>query len=425
MQNNNLTKTNIGQGINFYSAPNDKFRTAKISINFIVPLKKETISAYALLPLLLRKGHKDLPDFTKLNQKLAELYGASLDADVSKIANTQIVQVSLTSLSNKFTLNGEDILAEAAQLLADIALKPNINDGSFDEKDTALEKQFLVDTIEAEINDKRVYAVNKCIQIMCEGQPNALNKYGTVEDAQALTAKAVADAYSTLLETAEIAVLFTGFGDSSHALEVLQKAFASVKRKPQPLEAPSSYPQSSFKEEHEIMELSQAKLVFGFKMKPTESLKETYAKVMFAQIYGGTPFSKLFLNAREKLSLCYYCSASYDRVNDHMLVSSGIELKNRQKATDEILLQLENVKKGEISAEEFENSKKYYKNALRQAADSLGSIESQNLRRIVWGKGVRMEEEIEIIDSLTIEDVVAAANCAVLDTVYLLSGKEN
>lgn len=425
MQNNTLTKINIGQGINFYSAPNNKFRTAKISVNFIVPLKEETVSSYALLPLLLRKGHKELPDFTLLNRKLAELYGASLDADVTKIADKQIIQISITVLGNKFTLAGEDIMAEAAQLLADIVLKPNINGGSFDEKDTALEKQYLIDSIEAEINDKRVYSVNKCIQIMCQGQPNALNKYGTVAGAQVLTAKGVAQAYQNLLETAEIAVIFSGFGDSAHVQEVLKKAFAGARRNPKPLTAPASYAHAALKEEHEIMELSQAKLVFGFKMKPTESLKETYAKVMFAQIYGGTPFSKLFLNAREKLSLCYYCSASYDRVNDHMLVSSGIELKNRQKATDEILLQLENVKKGEISAKEFENSKKYYKNALRQAADSLGSIESQNLRRIVWGKGVRMEEEIEIIDSLTINDIVKAANCAVLDTVYLLSGKEN
>ena len=68
----------ICDGVNFRSIRDSRFKTVRISVNFFVPLQNDTVAANALLPFLLSRASEDYPDYTKLGQKLAELYGADL-----------------------------------------------------------------------------------------------------------------------------------------------------------------------------------------------------------------------------------------------------------------------------------------------------------------------------------------------------------
>ena len=149
--NNTLRRRRIGEEVYFSSVTDPKFKHNRISVNYILPLEKETVSANALIPFLLRKGSRECPDFTLLNQKLYSLYGATLSADVSKYGGYQVLDVSISGLDDKFTLDGEAMVAQCAGLLAGLATDPNLVDGAFPEKDVELEKQYLIDSIEAEI----------------------------------------------------------------------------------------------------------------------------------------------------------------------------------------------------------------------------------------------------------------------------------
>lgn len=186
--NDRFQRESIGDGVWFSSVTDPKFKHNRISANLLVGLESETASVNAALPFILRRGCRSCPDFTMLNQKLCELYGASLSCDVSKFGGYQVLELSIYGIDDRFTLDNAPLARECAALLCDVLLDPKLSDGAFDEQDTALERQQLVDTIEGQINDKRLYALTRCKSLMCAGEPIAVDKYGSIPDAKAITA---------------------------------------------------------------------------------------------------------------------------------------------------------------------------------------------------------------------------------------------
>jgi len=335
-----LKRQAIADGVYFSWVKDAKFKLNRLTVNFIMPLSAQTASNNAVVPYILRMGCKKWPDFTSLNSRLCDLYGASLRGEVSKNGGWQILELSIKMMDNRFALEGEDLTALCAELLADIALDPKLDkSGDFHEKDTALERQFLMDSIEAEINEKRSYAISKCVQVMCQDEPVAIHRLGEFADAERITPKSAADAYRNIIKTAQVEIQFTGSGDPSVCLDIFSRRFADVKREPITHSRTKLRGVADLvREKVESMEVSQSKLVMGLRTGEGSSMEHANARRVFAALFGGTPFSKLFMNVREKLSLCYYCAARYDNATGILMVDSGVEAANKQKALEEIMI---------------------------------------------------------------------------------------
>ncbi len=108
-----------------------------------------------------------------------------------------------------------------------------------------------------------------------------------------------------------------------------------------------------------------------------------------------------------------------------MLVDSGVEGKNKQKAQEEILKQLEILKKGEFEQEELDNTILALVNALKSSIDSLSGLENWYLTQILGGTNQSPIENAEQIERITKEQIMQAAQKITLDTVYFLTGKED
>ena len=84
------------------------------------------------------------------------------------------------------------------------------------------------------------------------------------------------------------------------------------------------------------------------------ALDPDYTAMVLANcILGGSPFSKLFMNVREKQSLCYYCAARHDTPKNVMFVQSGVETKDLDRTEEAILKELNDMKKGNITDDEI------------------------------------------------------------------------
>lgn len=422
-----LKRVSLGGGVHFNSISDPKFKLNRLAVYCILPLREETASENAVLPFLLRKGSKNIPDFTALNATLNDLYGATLGGDVGKFNGYQMINLSIASVDNRFALDGEDITARCAALLSDLLLDPNLDaDGAFPATDVELERQYLIDSIEAEINDKRSYAVTRCVEVMCEGEPVAVNRYGDVERAAAITPSSAGKAWRRMIETAVVEIFFTGSGSPDSALETFRSRFAGLRRNPVDFAIlPMKEVAESMRELEERMELTQAKLVMGLRVKGLDSMEKKSAARIFSALYGGTTFSKLFLGVREKLSLCYYCGAQMDVVNRMMLINSGIEAANRDKAEAEILHQLELVQQGDFTDEELQNTKLVVEGSLNTVGDSLSGLESWYLSQTLRGQELTPAEDIESLRAVTREQVIEAAKSVSLDTVYFLTGNDD
>ena len=418
----------IAGGVWFTSITDPKFKHNRISVNLALPLSSQTAAEYAIVPYLLRKGCQAYPNISSLNSRLAELYGAYLDGELRKSGANQILNLSVQGLDSRFALEKEDMITECVRLLCQVLFAPKLTQGPdgemFFPEDMKVERQYLIDTIDSIINDKRSYAVDHCVKAMCAGERAAVSRYGERAEVQALTEYDAAKAYRRALETAHIEILFAGCGDPRVAMEAFREAFGKIERHPIPLER--MQPKLKAQQVTEIteqMDVVQGKLVLGFRVGDVTERRRYNALRMMLAIYGGTAFSRLFLYVREKLSLCYYCASRYDKATGIMLVDSGVEFDKRQAAQEEILRQLEVMRNGEFTDEEFTAARLRLIGALETAGDSLGGLEGYYFTQIFTGSNRTPAQEIREIEEVTRQDVMEAAKQITLDTVYFLEGE--
>ncbi|WP_270739638.1 EF-P 5-aminopentanol modification-associated protein YfmF [Massilioclostridium coli] len=421
-----LKREQIANGVYFNSILDKRFKTNRISVNLFLPLDSTTATERAIIPFLLRKGNQSCPDMTQLNRKLMSLYGAYLEADVRKIGDNQVLNLSISCLDDTYGLEGEALTQQAATILCESLLKPNLEQGLFRQQDLAIEKQNLIDLINSEINEKRIYAIGRLTELMCNTEPYGNNKYGSVEQAETLTAEQVTNAYRQVISTADIQIIYAGCGNEQVAKQVFQQAFANVQRENTYSMKNSVVKQvDKLQEVTERFQVAQSKMVLGFRTGTEATDQQTNAMRLMCAIYGGTPFSKLFLNVREKMSLCYYCAARMDKIKGIMTVDCGIENQNIEKAKQEILRQLELMKQGDFTQEEIDHTRLSLMNAAKTVGDSLANLEVWYLMQICCGTEYTPQDEIAMLDHCTREDIIAAANQVQLDTVYVLTSKED
>ncbi|WP_195451331.1 EF-P 5-aminopentanol modification-associated protein YfmF [Anaeromassilibacillus sp. 1001302B_160321_C8] len=413
----------ICDGVNFRSIRDMKFKTMRISAHLIVPMSRQTAAENALLPFLLSRASREYPDFTKLGQRLAELYGASLNADVQKLGDLQVLSLSASGIADRYALEGEAISGELAKLLCSILFDPPLVDGLFPEDGFEQEKRQTMELIDSEYSDKRTYARQRCEAIMCADEPYGVNRYGGKEDIARVERPALTAAWKRLLDTAKIELMVLGDCDPAPVYEGFRAAFETLgSRKTADCTTKVVRSAEKINTVTEKMDVAQGKLVMGFRTGTATPDEEVPATRLMAALFGGTPNSKLFLNVREKLSLCYYCSASYNSMKGIMLVQSGVEVKNMERAKEEILRQLDEVKQGNFDESEVEAAKMSLCNSYRTLSDSLGGLENWYLSQTFASHSQQPEEAAAQINAVTRQEIIDAANRVTLDTVYCLVG---
>ena len=341
-----------------------------------------------------------------------------------KIGERQVLSCAIVGIDDRFALDGEDVTAGCARLLGELLLAPNITGGAFPQEDLDLERQNLIDTIQAEINDKRAYTVNQCRALMNEGSRLAIPRYGWVEKARAITPRMAAEQHARLIDTAKVEILFVGCGSPDSAREEFARLFGDLPRHPASfVPEPVVETAASVREKTVEMEIAQSKMALGFRTGCLADKRETDAMKLMSFLYGGSPFSRLFVHVREEKSLCYYCASRFDQMTGAMMVDIGVERENQPRARAAILEQLDAVAKGEFTGEELESARLSYVNSLHSVPDSLSGLESWYLTQILLDRSDTPEEAAAAMAGITREEVIAAAKKVTLDTVYFLASK--
>ncbi len=420
-----LNREKIAHNVYFSSVTDARYKTNRISVNLIMPLERKTATANALLCAVLRKCSREYKTFTEINERLCDLYGAYLDSDVLKIGENQGISLFVTAIDDRYALGKEPVTEQAARLLCSLLLSPAIRDGAFPDEVIKVEKQVLIDQIESEINEKRSYAIMQCSKHMCADERFAVPRYGYKEDVPSITGAVLADAYRELMENATVEVFFAGCGDPAAAKQIFEEAFGQIKRTGSfTMTTDVRHEVEAVKEVTEHMDIAQSKLVLGFRAGASVADEQKSLVAFLASaVYGATPTSKLFRNVREKLSLCYYCAARYDRYKGIVMVDCGIEAANMQKARDEIVRQLDEMKNGGITDEELTNAVLAIKNGYNAVFDSTKSVETYYLGQIFAGTARDPEEVAAQLERVTVQDLAQAAQHIQLDTVYFLTGQ--
>ena len=175
----NITRIPICDGVTFHSIGEKRFKTGRLTAAMLLPLSAETASANAVLPYLLRRSCRRYPTFRALNEKLSSLYGASLQAQVYKLGEVQVLAVSAVGLDDRYALEKEEVAGELTELLCSILFDPAFENGQFRQEDIDQEKRQLIEQIDSEFNDKRIYAQIRCEELMCRAEAFGVGRFGT------------------------------------------------------------------------------------------------------------------------------------------------------------------------------------------------------------------------------------------------------
>ena len=415
----------IAESVYFGSVRDDRYKTNLLALHLVLPLKKETMTENAMVSLILEKGYEDYKTLKDFSKKLNLMYGASVSGSVSKVGDKAVITLSISAIDDTFALNGEELLKESARVLCGLLLRPNMTNGLFDEQTFELQRSFHIDTIEAEINNKRRYAQKKTVSLMFKDEPYGADKCGTVEAAKEIALQAVSDAYRRILNEAHIEINHVGMGDPEIAKEIFKNAFMGFERNPVSLPETKIAPvNDETVNETEYFDVTQSKLCFGFKTGIGPDSELLYPMRLAVAVLGGTPTSKLFLNVREKKSLCYYCAARYDKAKGIMLIDSGVEHDKIDDAKGAILEQLSDLCKGDFTDTDMEFALLSLKNAFNSVGESVYSVENYYLTNTLLETFNTPEKEIECLEKVTKDDIVKAAKLLKLHTTYLLTNRK-
>lgn len=407
-------------GIDFLTITDARFKTNYIAVQFVTSLDAETASENAVAASTISKTSSDYPTITDFSKKLTSLYGASVNGSTGKNGDCQVIEVSASCIADRYTFDNEKITDELCDILIGCVLNPDVEGDGFEPKKFALAKQELIDDIDAEINEKRAYAIIRARKSVFEGEPAALTSYGDREHAEKLTPDKAYAQYLKLIETAEINIVFAGSGNPVGVKQKFTEAFGKLRRNYILVDGNRKSPlKSEIRNETENLDVLQSKMVLAFKSENDNAP----ALKMFNAIYGATPFSKLFENVREKMSLCYYCASRFDRPKGVLMVDSGVEHENIEKAKVAIIEQLSDIADGKFTDEEMKNSALSIVNATKAVNDSGYSLAQWYLMQKFAGTDYSPEEEIERVNAVTREDIIEVAKSMKLDTVYVLTGK--
>lgn len=423
-----VSRRELFPGVWLRTVHTNKFKSAYLSVTLLAPLEPETAAANALIPSVLRRGTAAHPDMESLSAALDELYGGAIEPAVRRKGETQCVGFVASFLDDAYALNGEKILESAAALLGELLLRPYTQDGIFCPDYTAGERANLIDRIRGQINDKRSYATHRLIQLMCGEEAFGTDKLGDETTAAAINPASLWQRYQELLRTAAVEVYYCGSAQPERVEAALSSALSGL-----PVNEARMVPDCEVRIHagtqprvvEEALDVTQGKLAMGFRTGGITCWEEEYpALAMCSAVFGGTTLSKLFLNVREKLSLCYYASSMLEKLKGLMLVSSGIEFDKYQTARDEILAQLEAVRRGEIADWELEGARRTLISGHLATLDDQARQEEFWLGQAAAGLDTTIQELAGQFETITREQVAQAARKLELDTIYFLKGKE-
>lgn len=414
--------------VRLYYVPADKFKTETISISFCAPLTQAHAYKNALIPMILNRGSKTYPTTGEITKRLMGLYGAGFGVDIDKRGEIQLLQFQSDYIAPAYAQHCPDIETQIGQFLVDVMTRPvEAETGGFLPAYFEQERTNTDQFIRSEINDKQSYAMRRCTEIMCGGEPFGVSEIGALGDGDLLTPQSLFDHYQNdFLGNMPVRIFCCGEKEPTALIRTLEEnGILTSGSVPPTLDMGyKAVPSCDLREVTERAEVQQGKLNFGFRTNTKPDAPDYAALSVMGTIFGGGPQSKLFMNVREKHSLAYYASCRLERYKGLLFVTSGIDVANKDRAQQLIFAQLEDIQQGHISETELDGAKAMLISSLQSLPDTQFSLMNYYIGQSFLAHITDVDDYVRQIQDVTKEDVVRVAQRIVPDTVYFLTSKE-
>lgn len=409
-------------GIVLRCYPDDRFKQACLSVQFLRKMCREEAALNALIPAVLLRGTENCPDLQAITHRLDDLYGAAVGAQVRRVGDYQTTGLYCGFMEDAFALPGDKVLEPMVEFLGEMLFSPALENGIFREDFVESEKRNLILAIEAQRNDKRVYAAGRLLEKMCSEDSFGIPRLGTKEEAEKITIPSVYAHYRKIIKESPVEIFYVGSAKPEQVAALIAPLFAKMERNYVNLPAQTGFVDASGGSHTETLDVSQGRLGMGF-VTPITSRDDRFAAMQVANVmFGSGMTSKLFMEIREAQSLCYDIGSGYQGSKGIVTVSAGIDFDKEEIVKKQVLELLRQCAEGEFTEEELNAAKQALISQLQGTHDSPGSIENYYISGVLSGMGKTPAEYIQAVEAVTAQTAAQAASTLQLHTQYFLKG---
>lgn len=411
-------------GIYLRGCTDTRFKTNCLSIQLIRPMDRQEAAANALMSAVLLRGTENYPDIRDITRHLDDLYGAAVGSLVRRVGDYQTTGVYCSFTEDRYALGGDRILEPVTEFLQELLLHPRLENGVFCESFVEGEKRNLLSAIESQKNDKRIYAAAQLMKYMCAQDPAGIPRLGEPEQARALEPGMLYDHYQKVLKHSRIDLFYVGSRPLEQIAQLICPIFSQLERDYQPLPGQTPFRDGGKTRNEQKMDVTQARLQMGFLTESTINTPDFVPMQVLNTVLGGGMTGKLFMNIREKQSLCYDIGSSYQGGKGIMTVGAGMDCRMVDRVERSVMQELENCCNGIITPLELESAQSAMLSSLRQIHDTPSSIENFYSTGALSGMELSIDEYMHQVQQVTVERLAEAAAKVQLHSVFILKGEQ-
>ena len=413
----------IIKGVHLHFIQSEKFKTNKIKVRFSAPMSEKTIAGRVLTASMLETSNALYPTSQAFREKLANLYGANYSTSLSRRGLVHYLDINLSFVRDQFLSRKNMLADEMLDFLKASLFFPLSNGNAFDTKTFEIEKRNVLTDLEAEIENHFYHAHRELNNLFYDLPEMRIPRVATIELVEKETAETSFAAFQQMLNQDQIDFFFIGDFNEIAVREKIQEFQFSEREQPLQLSYQQNYSNIT-REKLEQRDVHQSIVELAYHFSSQYGDRGHLPLIVLNGLLGGFAHSKLFVNVREKESLAYTISSSFDIFSGLMRIYAGIDRANRTKTIALINRQILDLKRGHFTDEELEQTKNMLKNSILLAQDRQNTlIERAYMSSVLGKKFLSLEAWLKALENVSKADLIEAAQQLKLQAIYFMEGK--
>ena len=413
-----IIKKRLKNNVDLKIIPTTKFKTLVLNVGFKGPYKQEDITALYLLSKIMADSSKKYPQAELLARQQDYLYGTAISISTQLVGELSLFSVTVSILDPKLISSKFRLLEKVIDLIVELIYRPNIVNGLFDQQLFETTKSNHMYRLKSLENDKESVAAIRMKQLVDDKHPYQQLSLGNLNDLAKITNQDLVKLYKDLLNR-EIEIYVLGDVSSKDIVATIEKKFKAkaVSKKPKTI---IQLKQTKTKRIVETKQFKQSYLSYLLTTNTLVGDKDYYPMIMFNAIFGRTPLSKLFRVVREKNSLCYSISSSYQVNYGFINVGAGIDAKNYKKADSLIRAQLTLMKQGSFTQDDINMNRNMLITMVEHTYDQPVGLVNQLVTSDLIKADMLKQDYIDNLNKVTKAQIVKAAKKVEVKIEHLL-----
>ena len=170
----------ISPGASLHIRQESRRKTSRLRVSWIHNMGPDAAQK-CLVPSCLLRGSRSFPSLREISRRSEELWGLGIGGSIDRAGQLLIVTINAEFAEDSRLPGGEAVLADAVEFIREVILQPHLVEGCFDEDTVSSEVSQHRRSIEGRFDDKRSWAMQRCIEETCHDEPWRFHEYGTIE----------------------------------------------------------------------------------------------------------------------------------------------------------------------------------------------------------------------------------------------------